>query len=46
MYKYLTRRERLEARETKSLEERLVIAVEHLCDMFEDRDRKQLKDSW
>ena len=46
MYKYLTRRERLEARETKSLEERLVMAVEHLCDIFEDIERKRNNDSW
>ena len=46
MYKYPTKRERLESRETKSLEERLVMAVEHLCDMFEDIERKQSKDRW
>lgn len=46
MYKYLTKRELLEARKTKSLDERLVIAVEHLCDMFEDRNRKELNDRW
>lgn len=46
MYKYPTKRERLEARETRSLEERLVLAVEHLCDIFEDIERNQLKDRW
>jgi len=46
MYKYPTRRELLEARKTKSSLERLVIAVEHLCDIFEDRERKRHKDSW
>ena len=46
MYKYPTKRERLEARETKSLEERLVIALEHICDILEDCDRKQLEDRW
>jgi hypothetical protein len=46
MYKYPTKRERLEAKLTKSLDERLVIALEHLCDKFDDRDRKQLNDDW
>jgi len=46
MVKYLTRRERLEIRETGSLKERLVIAMEHLCDLHDDNDRKQLKYKW
>lgn len=46
MYKYPTKRERLEARITKSLDERLIIAIEHLCDIFDDRDSKRLNDSW
>jgi len=40
MYKYPTRRERLEARLNKSLEERNVIALECICDLLEDRGRK------
>ncbi|WP_156095930.1 hypothetical protein [Methanobacterium sp. SMA-27] len=46
MYKYPTKRELLEARKTKPFGERLVMAVEHLCDILENRDRKQLNDSW
>lgn len=42
MCKYPTRRERLELRLTKSLEERKVIALEYLCDILEDQYRKQL----
>ena len=46
MFKCLTKRERLESRGTKSLEERLVIAMEYLCDKFDDKERKQLEDDW
>ena len=46
MYRYPTRRERLEARGTKPLDERLVMALESLCDIFEDRERKLLNDKW
>jgi len=46
MYKIPTRHEVLKARGTKSLEERLVIAIEHLCDIFDDRDSKRINDSW
>lgn len=46
MCKYLTRSDRLKARETRSLKERLVIAMEHLCDLHDDSDRKRLHDKW
>jgi hypothetical protein len=46
MYKYPTKREILEARETKPCMERLAIALEHLCDILEDRDRKRLNEKW
>lgn len=46
MYKIPTRHEVLKARGTKSLEERKVIALENLCDLHYDRDRKRLNDKW
>ena len=46
MVKCLTRLERLEARESKSLEERLVMAMEHICDLYDDADRKRLNDKY
>jgi hypothetical protein len=46
MYKCLTRSDRIKAREIKSLEERLVIAMEHLCDLLDDANRKRLHDKW
>jgi hypothetical protein len=46
MYRYPTRRERLEARDTKSLAERHVIALEYLCDVHDDRERAKLNKSW
>jgi len=46
MYKCPTRHERFQARETKSLEERLVIALEHICDIFEDHERERQEKSW
>jgi len=46
MYRCYTKNERLEARETKSLEERLVIALEHICDIFEDHERERQEKSW
>lgn len=38
--------ELLEARETKSTEARLVIAMEHLCDLCDDADRKRIYEKW
>jgi hypothetical protein len=46
MYKYSTKRELLKARETGHGIRRLTITVEHLCDLLDDRDRKQLNNSW
>jgi hypothetical protein len=46
MYKFPSKRERLEGRETKSLDERQVIALEHLCDKFDEKNLKQLEDKW
>lgn len=46
MYKYPTKCELLKFRETKSLEERQVIAIEHLCDILDEKNLKQLEDKW
>jgi hypothetical protein len=44
MYKS-TKRELLEARENEHGIERLTIAVEHLSDILDNRDRKRLNDT-